>query len=90
MAVHKTRSTTRKQEVAVHPRIVVDPNIQGGRPVIRGTRVPIYVLVDAVAAGDSIRETAQAYEVSEADVRAALKHAASLVEEERLVALPGR
>jgi uncharacterized protein (DUF433 family) len=90
MAVPKRRNATRKQEVVVHPRIVVDPNLQGGRPVIRGTRVPIYVLVDAIAAGDSIRETAEAYEVSQADVRAALKYAASLVEEERLVALPGR
>ena len=33
-----------------------DPNIMGGAPVFRGTRVPIQTLLDYLEAGDSIDE----------------------------------
>jgi uncharacterized protein (DUF433 family) len=33
-----------------------DPNILGGTPVFRGTRVPLKNLVDYLAAGDSLEE----------------------------------
>ena len=33
-----------------------DPNILGGTPVFRGTRVPLKNLVDYLAAGDSLDE----------------------------------
>ena len=32
-------------------RIAIDPEIQGGRPVIRGTRVPVARIVGALSAG---------------------------------------
>ena len=36
--------------------IMVDPNIMGGTPVFRGTRVPVQTLVDYLQAGDSITD----------------------------------
>lgn len=33
-----------------------DPNIMGGAPVFRGTRVPVQTLLDYLEAGDSIDE----------------------------------
>jgi uncharacterized protein (DUF433 family) len=32
-------------------RIVIDPNICHGQPVIRGTRVPVTVIVESLAGG---------------------------------------
>ncbi len=34
--------------------ITIDPNIQGGQPVFKGTRVPIETLFDHLEAGDSL------------------------------------
>jgi uncharacterized protein (DUF433 family) len=36
--------------------IVSDPEVMGGTPVFRGTRVPVQTLVDYLEAGDSISE----------------------------------
>lgn len=42
-------------------RIVVDPGILLGQPVIRGTRLPVYVIVEAMAGGDSRDDLLTAY-----------------------------
>jgi uncharacterized protein (DUF433 family) len=67
--------------------IVIDAKVQGGAPVIRGTRVPVAVLVESVAAGDDISEVARAYRVTEEQVRLALAYAAELLRGERTFAL---
>ena len=36
--------------------IVTDPQIMGGTPVFRGTRVPVQTLLDYLEAGDTITE----------------------------------
>ena len=36
--------------------IVADPDIMGGTPVFRGTRVPVQTLLDYLEAGDSIAD----------------------------------
>jgi uncharacterized protein (DUF433 family) len=69
--------------------IAIDASVQGGKPVIAGTRVPVEVLVMAVASGDGLKEVASAYRVTEAQVRAALAYAGHVVASERAVALPG-
>jgi uncharacterized protein (DUF433 family) len=38
------------------PVVSCDPEVMGGMPVFRGTRVPIQTLLDYVEAGDSIDE----------------------------------
>ena len=63
-------------------RITADPVIRFGKPVIEGTRVPVSVVVGAVAAGDSWEEIAQEYGITAEDIRAALAYAASRLEEE--------
>ena len=76
--------------MVVYPRIVIHPEVQGGRPCIEGTRVPVHVLVDGVASGATVSDLREAYGVGTADVRAALRYAAATIEEQRLVALPRR
>jgi uncharacterized protein (DUF433 family) len=61
-------------------RIVIDPAIHHGVPCIRGTRVPVGVLVGSIADGDSMRDLLAAYpHLTEADVHAALRFAAEAV-----------
>ena len=41
--------------------IVKDPNILGGEPVFRGTRVPFKVLTDYLEGGDTIDQILEQY-----------------------------
>ena len=62
-------------------RITVDPRLMLGQPVIAGTRLPVYVIVQAVAAGDGPKELLEAYPFLTAeDIEAALSFAARLAE----------
>ncbi len=69
-------------------RIVIDPNIQHGKPVIKGTRVPITRILGGLAGGMTNREIIKEYEVTEEDIRAALAYAGELIEEEIFHPLP--
>ena len=42
-------------------RITVDPEIMLGQAVIKGTRLPVYVIVEAIAEGNTADELTQAY-----------------------------
>ena len=62
-------------------RISVDPGLMLGQPVIAGTRLPVYVIVQAIAAGDGPTEILEAYPFLTAeDIEAALSFAARLAE----------
>ena len=61
-------------------RIVIDPGVHNGVPCIKGTRVPVSVLVGSIADGDSIADLLDAYpQLTEEDIHAALKFAAEAV-----------
>jgi uncharacterized protein (DUF433 family) len=51
-------------------RIVIDPEIQHGKPVIRGTRVPVARIVGSLAGGMSVEEIVREYDVKVDDVYA--------------------
>lgn len=60
-------------------RVVRDPEISGGEPCIRGTRIPIAVILDSLAEGLSPAEIVDHYPpLTEQDVRAAIAYAAEL------------
>lgn len=69
-------------------RIIIDPDICQGKPVIRGTRVPIVRIIDGLAGGMTKEEILQEYEVTEEDIAAALSYAARLIEAEEIYPLP--
>ena len=61
------------------PRILVDPAICGGRPVVAGTRLRVTDVLDMLAGGASGAEIVADYPyVSAADIRACLAYAASM------------
>jgi len=53
--------------------IVIDEEIRGGEPVVKGTRIPVYMLADLADQGAGIRELLQDYPaLSEETLNAAL------------------
>jgi uncharacterized protein (DUF433 family) len=74
--------------MATLERILVDPAVCHGKPVIRGTRVPVTVVVGGLAAGMTFTEIEHEYGVTAEDIRAALKFVAELAEQESFHPLP--
>jgi len=72
----------------MNDRIVIDPEIQHGKPVIRGTRVPVTRILGGLAGGMTQEQVMQEYEIGKADVLAALNYAVQLIETEVFRPLP--
>jgi uncharacterized protein (DUF433 family) len=69
-------------------QVVIDPAIQGGRPVLKGTRMPIHIVVGSLAGGMTIAEICEEYYLTEEQVRAALRYAAHAVADEAVMVAP--
>jgi len=69
-------------------RIVIDPRICHGKPVIRDTRTSVAIVVGSLAGGMSFEDVQREYELTIEDIRAALKFAGELVEQEQHHPLP--
>lgn len=68
---------------ALLERVVVDSNILAGKPVIRGTRIPVYLIIELLATGMSMKDVLEQYpQLKEDDVKAALLYASRLLERE--------
>ena len=64
-------------------RITIDPAVAHGQPCVRGTRVLVTVVLDALAAGMTSAEIVSHYpSVTEEDVRAAAAYGAWLAKQE--------
>lgn len=54
-----------------------------GKPVIKGTRIPVYVVLNLLAGGLAFEEVLQEYpDLTREDVLACLEYAAELAQEE--------
>jgi uncharacterized protein (DUF433 family) len=63
-------------------RVAVDPNVCGGKPCIRGTRIYVEIILDALAEGLSPEEILDHYpSLRMEDIRAAVAYAAELARE---------
>ena len=68
-------------------RIVSNPAILGGKPIVRGTRISVELILEWVASGATRDEILRKHpHLSAADVEQALAYAASAVRNEVLVA----
>lgn len=72
----------------LNDRIVIDPEVQHGKPVIRGSRLPVTRLLGGLAGGMSFEDLQREYDVTAEDIRAAIRYAGQLVEQETHHALP--
>jgi uncharacterized protein (DUF433 family) len=69
-------------------RIVVDPNILAGKPVIKGNRIPVYLIIELLANGLTPQQILKEYpELKQEDIKAALLYASKLLEREITVTL---
>jgi uncharacterized protein (DUF433 family) len=69
-------------------RISVDPNICHGKVCIKGTRIMVSVILDNLAAGESVDSVLRSYPTLKAeDIQAALGYAADLARD-RVVSVP--
>jgi uncharacterized protein (DUF433 family) len=69
-------------------RIVIDPDVMVGKPVIKGTRIPVYLLVEFVANGMTEKEIMHEYpQLRKEDIKAALLYASKCLEREVTVTI---
>ncbi len=55
-------------------RIEIDPRRCGGKPVIKGTRIPVTVILDQLASSESWDSVLEGYpELTREDIQAALE-----------------
>jgi uncharacterized protein (DUF433 family) len=67
-------------------RIHTDPAILGGKPVIRGTRIAVELILEQLAAGWSVGDLLESYpHLSAEDIQAVFALAHELVSEERYI-----
>lgn len=75
--------------MAWQDRIVIAPDLHHGEPCIKGTRIPVAVIMGSLADGLTPLEIQAAYpQLSDQDIRAALSYAAELTHQDILVPLP--
>ena len=70
-------------------RITVDPRVMGGKPVIRGTRIAVDLILELLASGMKPEEIARDYDISVDDVEAALLYAAKILGREEVIVEAG-
>ena len=72
-----------------HERIVVDPDILVGKPVIRGTRIAVELVVDLLARGYTKEDILGQYDhLTSEDIQACLAYASETLRSERVYAIP--
>jgi uncharacterized protein (DUF433 family) len=70
-------------------RIIVDPEILAGKPVIRGTRLAVEFILDLLAAGQSEAEILSNYPgLTRDDILACLAYASYLAHEYKAFPIP--
>lgn len=66
----------------MNPRIVSDPNICGGEPCIKGTRIPVHIILSHLAAGEDYDTVLQEFpRLTHEDILACLEYASFLTTE---------
>lgn len=64
----------------MNARVIIDPDICNGKPVVRGTRITVQAILEYLAAGDSVEEILSAYpSLCRDDVDACLGYASKLM-----------
>ena len=71
-----------KEEKLMNQRIVSDPQICGGEPCIKGTRIPVHIVLSHLAAGEDYKTVLKQFpRLTQEDILACLEFAAYLATE---------
>ena len=64
-------------------RIFIDPRIRHGKPCIKGTRIPVYLILDLLAGGSTEEQILDDYpDLQERDIKACIQYASDIAREE--------
>ena len=70
-------------------RIIVNPKILAGKPVIKGTRIAVEFILDLLSNGWTTEQVLENYpQLKKEDILAALKYATEILIEENVYPLP--
>jgi uncharacterized protein (DUF433 family) len=68
--------------MALFDRIELDPRVCNGKAVIQGTRIPVSVILDQIAIGDSWDDIIRGFpELKKEDIQAAILYASALLDQ---------
>ncbi|MCC5600783.1 DUF433 domain-containing protein [Nostoc favosum] len=71
-------------------RIVIDPNVLVGKPIIKGTRLSVEFIIDLLAQGWTNDEILRNYPgITLEDIQACLGYASASLKAEKVYAFPG-
>jgi len=68
-------------------RITADEKVRFGKPVIKGTRVPVDLIIGKLAGGMTYEEVMSEYDLIKEDILAALDYAAKHLSNEEIKAV---
>jgi len=66
-------------------RIEINPEILCGKPVIKGTRISVELILEKFASGHSFDEIIYDYDITEEDIKAVVTYAYELVANEEIL-----
>ena len=67
--------------------IEVRPDVMMGKPCLKGTRIPVYLVLEKLGAGETADQILAAYpQLTPEHLRAALQYAAQLASDETILA----
>ena len=68
-------------------RVEAKPSVMMGKPCVKGTRIPVYLLLEKMAAGETFEQLLASYpQLLVEDLRACLEYAAALAADEIVLA----
>jgi uncharacterized protein (DUF433 family) len=75
--------------MTVTDRIEINPQVMLGKPVIRGTRIPVELILRKLSEGGTEADLLDAYpRLSREDIQAAIRYAADALAHEEVVFVP--
>ncbi len=79
------------REQDLQERITINPNVMVGKPVIRGTRIPVGLILKMLGQGIATEEILSEYpQLEKSDIEAAIMYAARMIEHENVFPIPLR
>jgi len=71
--------------------IGINPDIQHGKPCIKTTRTPIYVILEALATGMDFKQVKKEFApIKSEEIQACIFYAALLADEQELISQPSK
>ena len=72
-------------------RIEINPKKVGGKPVIKGTRIPVYFILELIANGWSFDDILKNYpQLKKDDILAAIAYASKILKDEEYIEVSGQ